>query len=288
MRSLAFLTMDSLEGFVAYDHLAIEPLGRRGWQVTQVPWRRPGVRWRDYELVVIRSPWDYQQDPAAFLQVLRDIEASGARLQNDLETVTWNIRKTYLRDLSGRGVQIVPTCWLDRLDPQALATLCEELQTQRLVVKPVVGANADDTYVIDGCSGRSAPTAAWAAFAAREVMVQPFVASVVAVGEYSLFYFGGEYSHGILKTPQRHDFRVQEEHGGVICRIVPDRDLVAAADRVIGALDRPTLYARVDLVRLPGGLPALMELELIEPSLYFPYGERAVERFADAVVRLMS
>jgi hypothetical protein len=287
MRPIAFLTMDSLEGFVAYDHLAFEPLARRGWRVEEISWRRKNVLWNDYELVVIRSPWDYQQDPAAFLEVLHEIDASRARLLNDLRTVRWNIHKTYLRDLRDRGIHIVPTRWLNRLDADSLSRLFAEFDSRRIVVKPVVGANADDTFLLDARATGEAYTAALAAFSHCELMAQPFVESVISAGEYSLFYFGGEYSHSVLKTPKSLDFRVQEEHGGIIRSVQPAEDLVAAASRVMCVLDVPTLYARVDLVRLPDGCPALMELELIEPSLYFPYDQRAPERFADAVVRLM-
>ena len=280
--------MDSLAGFVAYDHLAIEPLARRGWRVEDVSWRRQQVRWDDYELVVIRTPWDYQQAPAAFLAVLQAIQESRARLQNDLHVVRWNIHKTYLRDLRDRGVRIVPTRWLDRLDHDTLSRLGEEFNSDRIVVKPVVGANADDTFLLDAHTVDAAHAAAIRTFSQRELMAQPFVESVVSAGEYSLFFFGGQYSHSVLKTPKSRDFRVQEEHGGVIRSVQPEQDLVAAAGRVMHALDVTTLYARVDLVRMPDGSPALMELELIEPSLYFPYDPQAPERFAEAVVRLMA
>lgn len=244
--------------------------------------------WGDYELVVIRSPWDYQRDPAAFLAVLQEIHASRTKLQNDLQTVRWNIHKTYLRDLRNRGIHIVPTRWLNRLDSDTLSRLFAEFDSRRIVVKPVVGANADDTFLLDAHATGVAYTAALTAFSHRELIAQPFVESVVSAGEYSLFYFGGEYSHSILKTPKSRDFRVQEEHGGVIRSVRPADDLVAAASRVMSVLDVPTLYARVDLVRLADGRPALMELELIEPSLYFPFHPQAADRFADAVVRLMS
>jgi glutathione synthase/RimK-type ligase-like ATP-grasp enzyme len=288
MRRIAFLTMDNIEGFVAYDHLAFEPLARRGWHVDEISWRCRGVPWDDYELVVIRTPWDYQQDPTGFLAVLQEIDQSRARLQNDLQTVHWNIRKTYLRDLRDRGISIVPTRWIDCLSVESLAELFAEFDVPRMVVKPVVGANADDTFLLEAPESRySSHALALTTFADRELMVQPFIESVVNPGEYSLFFFGGEYSHSVLKTPKLRDFRVQEEHGGVICSIQPDQDLVVAATRVMSVLDSVPLYGRVDLVRLPDGNPALMELELIEPSLYFAYDPLAPDRFADAVVRLM-
>jgi hypothetical protein len=286
MGQIAFLTMDNMEGFFAYDYLAIEPLARRGWRVEEVPWRRP-VDWSDYALVVIRSPWDYQQDWESFLDVLTHIDRSSACLQNSLQTVRWNIHKSYLRDLEQRGVPIVPTLWLDHLAEEELEEAFFEFNTPHIVVKPTVGANADDTFWISRADGDAGRARALSVFAHRELMAQPFVDSIVETGEFSLFFFAGEYSHAILKTPKRNDFRVQEEHGGVIVAIEPDDELAWAATHVMRALDEMPLYARVDLVRLPNGPLALIELELIEPSLYLSYDPGAPERFAQAIDRCL-
>jgi glutathione synthase/RimK-type ligase-like ATP-grasp enzyme len=286
MDRIAFLTMDNMEGFFAYDHLAIEPMARRGWQVEEIPWRRP-VDWNDYRMVVIRSPWDYQQDWEAFLHVLEQIDQSTASLQNSLQTVRWNIHKSYLRELEQRGVPIVPTVWADHLTPERLEQLFRQFNLPHIVVKPTVGANADDTFWVSSQDANANRDRALSTFAHRELMAQPFVDSIVSIGEYSLFYFAGEYSHAILKTPKADDFRVQEEHGGVIRAIEPDEELVQAATRVMRALNEEPLYARVDLVRLPDGTLALIELELIEPSLYLSYDPDAPERFAAAMDRFL-
>ena len=283
MRRAAFLTMDSLDEFVAYDHLAIPPLAARGWAVDEVPWRS-NADWSRYEAVVIRTPWDYQDAPEAFLAVLEAIESSGARLANGLDVVRWNLDKRYLREIEASGAPIVPTVWGDDLTPEALAGLFDRLGRE-VVVKPVVGANADDTF-------RLTPDTASASgvvdtFRQRPFMAQPFVRAVVEEGEYSLFTFGGDYSHAILKTPASGDFRVQEEHGGRIRAVDPEPALRAAAEAALAAAPGPLLYARPDLVRMPDGTWAVMELELIEPSLYFPYDDASPERFADAFVRWM-
>jgi glutathione synthase/RimK-type ligase-like ATP-grasp enzyme len=278
--------MKNTGGFFTYDRQAIEPLARRGWQVEEIPWRDE-ADWNAFEMVVIRSPWDYQQDSRAFLDVLAKIDSSRAILQNSLSIVRWNIHKSYLRDLELRGVLIVPTLWGTHLTPQSLEQAFTHFGSDQLVIKPTVGANADDTFWMKrGCADENLEKV-WRVFNRREVMVQPFVESVVTKGEYSLFYFAGEYSHAILKTPKAEDFRVQEEHGGRICAIDPDEELVQAATRVMGALDEVPLYARVDLVRLSDRSLALIELELIEPSLYLSYDSDAPERFAVAVDRCL-
>jgi hypothetical protein len=148
------------------------------------------------------------------------------------------------------------------------------------VIKPVISASAFHTYRLrrgDRWSGEME-----AAFAGREVMAQPFLRSIVEEGEYSLFYFGGELSHAVLKSPKEEDFRVQEEHGGFIRKVEPPAPLVELGHRIVESLPVAPLYARVDLARLDSGGYALMELELIEPSLYFRTDPESPRRFARA------
>jgi len=282
-RKCAYLTMEDPTGFFIYDYLTYEPLAELGWRVEEIPWNRAGVRWHDYDVVVIRSPWDYQQSPADFLRVLEQIAASSARLENPLPIVRWNLEKTYLRDLQERGVSIVPTVWLQQLDERALPQLHRQFRAEEIIVKPVIGANADDTFRLTASAPRESIETVRETFRERPCLVQPFLQSIVDEGEYSLFFFGGKYSHCVRKEPKPGDFRVQEEHGGQIRAEVASADLIAAGQRVLEAVPQELLYARVDLVRDPAGKPLLMELELIEPSLYFPYDGESPKRFAQAL-----
>ncbi|MEM1117659.1 MAG: hypothetical protein AAF845_03010 [Bacteroidota bacterium] len=283
------MTTDVVDDFVIYDPEAVAPLARLGWSVDDVPWRSL-ADWSRYDLVVIRSPWDYQDDPEAFLDVLAQIDASKARLENPLPVVRWNLRKTYLRDLEAAGVRIVPTVWGEGLTADRLGDLFGAWDAREAVVKPVVGANADDAFRL-GAGGLGAGGAwdeAVSTFADRAFMAQPFVHAVVDEGEFSVFVFGGAVSHAILKTPASGDFRVQEEHGGRIQGVAPEAALLALTEAALAAVPHsdPLLYARVDAVRMPDGGFAVMELELIEPSLYFPYGPGSATRFAEAVAAL--
>ena len=129
MRRVAFLTLHDPAGFVIDDELAVLPLARRGIKVETIPWDRADVDWRQYALVVIRSTWDYPHDAEAFLRVLETIERLGVRLENGSEIVRWNMRKTYLRDLAARGIEIVPTFWREGLRRGELVPLFEELRS---------------------------------------------------------------------------------------------------------------------------------------------------------------
>jgi hypothetical protein len=286
VRRIAFLTMHDPTGFVIDDERAVLPLARRGIKVDTVPWDRPGVDWRQYALVVVRSTWDYPQHAQRFLGVLEEIERLGVRLENGSEIARWNLQKTYLRDLAGKGIEIVPTFWRDRLAAGELVPLFEELRGLEAVIKPAVGANAQGAWRLDAARARELAPEIEAFFAQRPLMMQPFERGIVEEGEFSMMYFNGMYSHSILKSPKAGDFRVQEEHGSELRLIEPEPALLAAGNAAIAAVGQKLLYARADLVRSDDTF-RVMELELIEPSLYLRLDPAAPDRFADAVVSLL-
>ncbi len=277
-RQCCFLSMDSLEGYVSDDELAIGPLNDLGWDVTTISWHNTAVDWNAFDVVVIRTTWDYQRTPDEFLEVLAKIEASKARLENPLDVIKWNLDKEYLRRLEDSGVRTVPTIWDGEIDQRSFYRWKADLGADEIILKPNVSATAEHTYRLAEFDPDLADV-----FASRAFMVQPFLTSIVDEGEYSLFYFGGEYSHAILKAPKLEDFRVQEEHGGTISAFDPGEKLRQAADKAFAMVDPSPLYARVDLVRDSDDEFALMELELIEPALYLRMDEGAPRRFAEAI-----
>lgn len=281
MRQCAYLSMDDLSDFEAYDHLTYAPMAELGWQVTEVAWADTSVDWNDYEVVVIRSPWDYQDHAQQFLKVLQQIDASSAVLLNSLQTVEWNISKSYLKTFASKGVPIVPTLWFTSFNLTAMQQAYSDWDTPELIIKPQISANADDTFRLPPANLAARADQLASLFSKRDHLVQPFLAAIVEEGEYSLFYFAGEYSHAIVKKPAQDDFRVQEEHGGQLLEIEPEPELRMAGDKVMEALPEPLLYARVDVVRHQGEF-VLMELEAIEPSLYFNMNAAAARKFAQA------
>jgi glutathione synthase/RimK-type ligase-like ATP-grasp enzyme len=294
MRRCAFLTLKDPTGYVIDDELAYGPLAALGWRVDTIPWQRTNIEWHTYDAVVIRSTWDYVTDPDSFLDVLGEIERSGTPLFNGLNLVRWNIRKTYLRDLATRGVPVVPTIWRDRLQPNELPDLIEAVGAPEVVIKPVIGANASGAFRLDAQTARSRADELSAYYADRALMVQPFLSAIVTEGEFSLFYFNGTLSHTILKLPKGVDFRVQEEHGGIIRTVETEDALREAGDAALRAIGAVPLYARADFVRANRSLNTqpttltytthwLMELELIEPSLYLRMDKAAPEHFARAL-----
>jgi glutathione synthase/RimK-type ligase-like ATP-grasp enzyme len=281
MNNCAFLTMDSLDDFECYDKLLDQPLAEIGWNVTYVPWRDASIDWNQYDLVVIRSCWDYQKDSDQFLEVLESIDQSSARLENNLELVCWNIHKSYLRDLEMSDVNIVPTLWSNALSAKDVSQYFEHFNTEEIIIKPCISAGAENTYRIHIEEQDSCLPSLLTTFAQKDYMVQPFIPNIITEGEYSLMYFSGKHSHSILKTPKLGDFRVQEEYGSRLLNVVPDEKMQNLSNKALKSLPEIPLYARVDMVR-DGDDYFIMELELIEPSLYFNMDPASVNNFVSA------
>lgn len=275
--------MDDISAFVSDADLSVPAMEKLGWDVEFVSWRASGADWNRYALVYICTPWDYQEDPDAFLDVLGRIERSSALLVNPLDTVRWNLDKRYLIELESKGVAIVPSRWHEAWEARIPEAAFSAFDVDRIVVKPQVGANADHTYVLTpGNVADLSPTLA-RAYARRRLFVQPFMAAIEGEGEYSVFYFGGQYSHAIRKTPKSGDFRSQEEHGADIRFAPRDEALCRAAESALAALVPMPVYARADYVRGPDDEFLLMELELNEPALYFRVDPGSPARFAAAL-----
>lgn len=289
-KQCAILSMDCLDDFEAYDHLIDEPLKLLGWQTHVVSWKAKNVNWDQFDAVIIRSPWDYQDHANDFLNVLANIERSSAQLENSLSIVEWNIDKIYLKVLEANNVHIVTTLWEKEITEEAIQSFFNALSTDQLVIKPRISANADNTFWLTKQNIQTYLPELHSAFDGESFMVQPFMESVIKEGEFSLFYFNGIYSHAILKTPKNNDFRVQEEHGGRLTAIEPEAELLKQAEKTLLAITQIhnlPLYARLDYVR-DGNTFALMEAELIEPSLYFNMDSNSPARFAQAFVDRMN
>lgn len=288
-RRVALVTYDARPEVTDDDRLLADALVARGVSVDAVPWSDGGARWSAFDAVVVRSCWDYFHRASEFHAWLDRLEAEGVRVHNDVGVLRWNADKSYLRDLEAAGIPVIPTRWLDTGSPATLRELRRETGWEELVVKPTVSGGAHRTW-------RSAPDAATVHDAqlaemigAGAVMVQPLVREIEREGEWSLVFFGGAYSHSVLKRPRSGDFRVQREHGGSLEPAEPAAAVIAAAERAISAIpfgsDAP-LYARVDGCVVDGRL-LLMELEVLEPELFLRCGPGSADRLADTLLARM-
>jgi glutathione synthase/RimK-type ligase-like ATP-grasp enzyme len=273
--------MDSLENFYTYDKLLFEPMKTLGWIAEEISWRNETVDWKDFDAVVVRSTWDYQNDLEKFKSVLEKIN-SVCHLENDFELMKWNMNKNYLFNLEQKGVRIVETIWEKSFNSSLAHEYFDKLNTDEIIIKPNVSASADNTFRLSKENINEHLPTLEKIFATREFMVQPFLKNIIDEGEYSLFYFDGKFSHSVLKKPKEKDFRVQEEHGGDIQPFNVSSEMKVIGENILKKLSTIPLYGRVDLVRIKQNEFALMELELIEPSLYLNKDEQSPIRLAKA------
>lgn len=282
MLKCALLSIENTSGWFIDDDLLHKPLKDLGWHAQNVPWNAP-VNWDNFDVVIIRSPWDYQNHFNKFMGVLETIHESKAILLNSLDLVKWNIDKNYLFELHNKGVEIIPTLKVTNLNKEQVLEAFKKLETDQLIIKPMMGANADDTFRI-GKNDLKNINQIIDVFSAKEGMIQPFMQNIIEEGEYSLMFFEDRLSHVILKTVGAKDYRVQEEHGGGVLPILkPEKNLINAAQKAMQSLPESPFYARVDMVRTSQNSFALMELELIEPCLYFRFDQKAALHFAQDI-----
>jgi hypothetical protein len=234
-----------------------------------------------YNLILPLLAWGYQRDPVGWFKALDAWESAGIRFANPIATLRWNTDKDYLFDLEAAGIAIVPTTESHCLSPQDLEDAGAAFGTDFLVIKPSISGGADGTYRLR--RGNPIPFDV----VEKEMLIQPLMTAIETEGEFSLFYFDGVFSHAILKKPASGDFRVQEQFGGREVSIEAPAAAKTLAIACIAASPAVPLYARVDMVRDDRGAFCLMELEVIEPSLFFEHAPDGGAVFAAAVRRLL-
>lgn len=286
MSKVAFVTYRDVPGLTPDDRLAADTLRRRGVDVEAVVWDAPDVSWEEFDLVILRSCWEYHLRTGEFSGWVARMEDRGVALWNPPRVVQWNTDKSYLRDLAAEGVNIPPTVWLDRDSDINLTEILEANGWTEAVVKPTVSMSAFQTSVVPLSHSTSGEAAAREILKRSGAMIQKFVPEVRTRGEWSFVFFGKAYSHAVLKRPKGGDFRVQTDFGGSVEDVTPPRALVAQAERVLGLIEETLLYARVDAIDVNGAL-VLMELELIDPVLFFGSDPLSPARFTDMVMSVM-
>jgi hypothetical protein len=243
-------------------------------------WDDVSVDWSRYRAAWLRSPWNYIDDVEAFLSWIDDV-GSCTEVWNPPDIVRWNAHKSYLLDLASRGVPVVPTVLVERGRPLDLTELSARNGWREVVVKPAVAVGAIGARVVrvdDGDDDERTEI---------DRLVQPLVPEI-AEGEVSMVAIDGEVTHAVRKRPAPGDFRVHVEYGGREEAHPPTPDELALARKALDAVGRPLLYARIDCVVTSAG-PLLMELELIEPSLFLPLAPAAsLDRLAAAVAGRMT
>lgn len=255
----------------------------RGHSVSIESWDDPAAGWERFDAVLLRSTWNYFHDLPRFLAWAAAVERV-APLWNPLPLVRWNTHKFYLRDLAAHGVPVVPTVFVDAGSPVSLTTILDTQGWDAAVLKPAVSADSFATMRVE-----RAATAAGEQHLAdhqfRDMLVQHYLPAVVEPGERCLVFIDGVYSHAVRK---RSLFLGGRHAGPEGVPVDAEPGEIDTARRILAHVPDLTggpapLYARVDLLRDPDKVPRLLELELVEPSLFFDDGPGSADKLVHAL-----
>ncbi len=280
---VALVTSDQFPQLTDDDRLLLDALRAHGLNAQPTVWDDPAIDWSQPAICVLRSTWDYHHRRDEFLAWAARV-ARVTQLWNPLDVLRWNTHKGYLHDLSKRGVPVVPTTWIEAGSSAHLSTLMNIRGWEHAVIKPSVSASAHETILVDISTLKEGQSHLDRLLPTHDLMLQPFMASVDVYGERSLVFIDGEFTHAVRKPSvlRESDWEAQK-----YVPVEASEDELKLAMQGLQAAGLPTLYARVDIVRDDDGKPRLMELELVEPSLWLDHQPLAVEKFAQGIVSRM-
>jgi hypothetical protein len=272
------------------DALLQAALEARGITSVRVDWSDPEVDWSVFELAVFRTTWDYYERFDEFAPWLEKVQHI-VPLCNTPEIIRWNMDKHYLVDLQRSGVPVVPFILMEAGTQANLSDTMREQGWHQAVVKPCVSGGARLTFRVNSVNADEISGLIQPHLSGESFMLQPFVDAIQVTGEDSLMVFDGEYTHAIRKLAKAGDFRVQDDHGGTVHERSPEPAQILLAERAMAAAGRITgsapVYGRADMVLLPDGTWAIMELELLEPELWLRFSPPAAEFFARGIARIL-
>lgn len=292
---IAFATCAHYPELTPDDRLLLPVFAGAGVEIIPLIWDAPDffealeAQKPKIEALVIRSTWDYYLSLPEFQAWILEVKKRNVPIYNSPEILLWNSTKSYLRELEENGVAIVPTHWVGVGEELDLEEKLRELGWSDAVIKPLTSADGHGTVRVDRT--KAAVMQKFAAHTAQTkgLMIQPFLSEIMSEGEISLLYYGGEFSHAVIKKPGSGDFRVQEKYGGSFHAFQAFEAMVTHGKAVLGKLPfkNTPLYARVDLIS-SGGKLLLGELEMLEPALYFKFDEEAPRRFLQSFLKIHS
>ena len=268
------------------DDLLLKFLSSKGLKVEKAIWNDPDVNWEDFDLVIVKSPWDYFNLIADFYTWLDKLKKTKIKLLNPIDIIKWNADKHYLNDIANAGLKVTPstfTCKGEKID---LKPFFDQFKTTAIIVKPAVSGGSKNTFKVTKANVATINEQLNSLLEEEDFIIQPFLNDIEENGEWSFIFFGGKFSHALLKKAKTGDFRVQATFGGTVHPQNPPQELLKKAQEYVDQFAKNCLYARVD-----GAVVAhqfmLMELELIEPFLFLDTHPESLENYYQALKRVL-
>jgi glutathione synthase/RimK-type ligase-like ATP-grasp enzyme len=269
---------------VSADAPLVAALQARDVQVEIRHWNDTSVLWHRYDAIVIRTTWDWYVDVAAFTGWLDRVQVR-TQLLNPPQTLAWGLDKRFLLDLAASNVAVVPTLALSVPDAARVARWAAHHGYDELILKPSLSAGSIGVVRTQVSDIETTLLQDWPQQGVR--LVQPYLRTIETDGELSIVFIDGKLSHGICKTPKVGEFRIQSEYGGKNTLIDPDAAAQAVVNAAIAAIPGYPVFVRIDMLH-DGSSYRVIEVEVIEPDLYFSVAPQAADRLAQALVKRVS
>jgi glutathione synthase/RimK-type ligase-like ATP-grasp enzyme len=268
------------------DDTLLKFLESKGLRIEKAIWNDPAVDWENYDLAILKSPWDYFDLIEDFYGWLAKLKSKNVKLLNPTDIVKWNADKHYLLDIEKAGLKVTPSIFFTKGDEINLQDYFAQLKAQKLIIKPAVSGGSKNTFKVTPANAGEISEKINSLLKIEDFIVQPFLTEIEENGEWSFIFFGGKFSHALLKKAKAGDFRVQHSFGGTIHKQQPAQHLLASATKYVVQFAKDCLYARVDGAVVDNEF-MLMELELIEPFLFLDTEENALENYYQALMDLL-
>ena len=282
---IALLTCENLPDLLPADQQLIPLLAKYNIKAVSAVWDDQSIDWTQFNYLVFRNTWDYFEKETAFNRWLKHIENLGIKCLNSIDIIKQNKHKFYLRELEKEGIKIIPTLFIDKTQNLNLSEITPS-HWKKTVIKPAFSGGAYQTSVFEIKDIEKINREYLSIASGKELLLQEFIPEIQSLGETSFIFFNKKFSHCVNKKPMEGDFRVQVQFGGQYTLITPSPDLITKALKVVETFQSDLLYARVDGIIINEEL-YLMEIECIEPDLYFAMSEGSDERFVQALLELI-
>ena len=266
------------------EEILINSFQSSGIQAERVSWSDINIDWASYVAIIFRSTWDYQKSPDRFLEWISLVKGQTI-LINSEKMILWNLDKHYLSEFAEKGFRIIPTIFLDKDNyVETIENSMQIFESDSVLIKPCISAGARNTFKFKDFNSFSILKILDEYIQQEDYILQPFFEEVQKQGEISHILIGGRYTHSVLKKPARGDFRVQDEHGGKVYSYLASKREIDFAESLIASCFELPYYSRVDCLKRDDE-SYLMELECIEPELFFRFQPESSNELVDFLKR---
>ena len=276
-----------IQNILDEDNYVLNAIENKGLKVVRLSWDDKNFDWSSTKYILFRTTWDYFERFSEFSSWLNRVSKQ-TKLLNSEEIIRWNIDKHYLLDLQRNGINICESYFIEKGETKTLQSLSNQHKLTDFVLKPCVSGSARHTYKINQ-RNINEHEAIFTKLIRNEAMIlQPFQYSIIEKGEISLMVMNGKFTHAVLKTAKKGDFRVQDDFGGTVQIYTPTPPEIDFAVKAVKACKETPIYARVDVFTDNNGNLAIAELELIEPELWFRKHPKAADQLAKGIQQLIN